>query len=221
MKLIIVGCGHIGAELAQRLNAAGHAVTVIDSNREAFDRLGDGFHGRTIDGVGFDRGVLKRAGIEQADALAALTSDDSSNVIITSVARNRFHVPYVVARLYDPHHAPVYQALNIPTTSSVSWAVDQLEQLICCPEMGQVASLGNGQVAVVEVQVSAALSGKPLSSLDVTGEAIVVALTRGAITSLPTPGKVLQTGDLVYLSVAKHAVSSVHNRLASNGKGVP
>jgi trk system potassium uptake protein len=218
VKIVIVGCGRIGADLAMRLSAAKHFVTVIDPKREAFDRLGEDFLGRTIDGVGFDRGVLIRAGIESADAIAAVTSDDSSNVIIARIARNRFKVPRVVARLYDPRHTNLYQVLNIPTASTVAWGVDRLEHLLCHSDMEEVLCVGNGNVRIVELHIPPGFAGQPVGSLQVMGEVTVAALIRAGESSMPGPDTLLQVGDILLLGVLKRALAGLQARLDQYGK---
>jgi hypothetical protein len=125
MRVIIVGCGRMGSELANSLWHDGHDVTVVDKDPRAFYRLGAAFKGATIEGIGFDRDVLIRAGVERADALAATTSGDNSNVITARVARNVFRVPKVIARLYDPRRADIYQRLGLQTVSSTAWGVSR------------------------------------------------------------------------------------------------
>src|SRR5512136_174046 len=144
MKVIIVGCGRMGSELAGQLALDGHDVTVVDIDPQAFYRLGATFKGKTVEGVGFDRDVLVRAGVEHADALAAVTAGDNRNAIIARVARNVFHVPKVVARLYDPRRAEIYERLGLQTVSSTGWGVSRAMQLLVHPELHVAVTLGNG-----------------------------------------------------------------------------
>ncbi|PKO21291.1 MAG: potassium transporter TrkA [Chloroflexi bacterium HGW-Chloroflexi-1] len=220
MKIIIVGCGRIGSALALRLSTQGHTVSVVDPQREAFNRLGENFRGRMIDGVGFDRNTLLRAGIETADALAAVTPDDSSNVIIARIARNRFKVRRVVARLYDQHHANQYQVLGIQTASTAAWGVDRLEQMLCAPDLAEAVTIGSGGVEIVDLHLPPALDGQPIEHLQTLGELIVVALTRGGVTTLPKPGMRLQIGDLLHLGVPRGTLSHLREALDHAGKEV-
>jgi len=213
MRIIIVGCGRIGSELAIRLSALGHMVTVVDPLREAFDRLGEDFRGRMIDGVGFDRSTLVRAGIETADALAAVTSDDASNVIIARIARNRFNVGRVVARLYDQNHSTQYRVLGVQTAPTVAWGVDRLERMLCAPELTATEALGTGGVEIVDLHLPAALDGRPIEYLPALGELVVVAVTRGGETTLPKPGMWLQTGDLLHLGVPRGTLPRLRETL--------
>ena len=126
MHVVIMGCGRVGSLLAIELEANGHSVAVIDQAKEAFRRLGPDFKGRTITGVGFDRDTLLEAGIEGADAFAAVSNGDNSNILAARVARESYGVTNVVARIYDPGRAEIYQRLGIPTVATVIWATDQI-----------------------------------------------------------------------------------------------
>src|SRR6059058_674217 len=125
-----MGCGRVGAALTVELAKAGHSVAIIDKRPEAFDRLPPGFQAKTIVGVGFDREVLEEAGIKQADAFIAVSSGDNSNIVSARIAREHYHVPKVIARIYDPRRAEIYERLNIPTIASVAWSVQQIEYLL-------------------------------------------------------------------------------------------
>ena len=203
MKTIVVGCGRIGAELAMRLNAAGYLVSVVDPDRDAFERLGPGFRGRMIDGIGFDRATLIRAGVEQADALAAVTSDDASNVIIAHVARTRFNVRRVVARQYEDRHAKLYQVLDVQTASTVSWGVDRIEEMLCAPDLVGILSVGHGGVEIVNLPVSPMLVGQPLSQVQARDGLVVIAISRQGVTALPDPKMLLSVGDVLHLSIRR------------------
>lgn len=219
MKIIVIGCGRVGSALATRLSRAGHSVTVIDPEREAFERLGNDFTGRVLDGVGFDHETLERAGIRNCDALASVTSDDASNVIIARIARDVFEVKRVVARQYEQKHALLYQLLGIQTASTVNWVVDRLEQLLCAPALETAVTIGNGSVQIMDLHIPPDLAGSNLSSLQSPGETQVIALSRGGSTSLPSEDIVLQPGDLVHLAVAQGAESSLRERLVRKEDG--
>src|SRR5512134_242863 len=162
MNIIIVGCGRVGVELALALHQ-NHTVSVIDRNGRAFDRLGLHFSGRTIQGHGMDRLTLERAGIETAQALAAVTSSDNVNAIVARVAQDIYHVNRVVTRLYNPRRAPIYEKLNLQTVSSSSWGAHRIEQLLVHPGMQSVSSAGNGEVQVYEVTVPEEWDGSKIS----------------------------------------------------------
>ena len=121
-----MGCGRVGSTLAHNLEDRNHTVSIIDSNPDAFRRLGPSFNGTKVTGIGFDQGVLERAGVEKADAFAAVSSGDNSNIIAARVARETFGIQQVVARIYDPGRAEVYQRLGITTVATVKWTADQV-----------------------------------------------------------------------------------------------
>jgi trk system potassium uptake protein TrkA len=201
MKIIVIGCGRMGSGLAQALNLRGHAVTVVDNDPTAFERLGPAFKGRTLAGVGFDRDVLLQAGIERADGLAAVTSSDEANVVAARLASQVFRVPRVVARLYDPSKAEIYRRLGLQTIAPVAWGVQQIADLLCFSPLETVLSLGAGGVDIVQAEVPPLLFGRTVSELTVPDEIQVVAVSRGGTTFLPTLGTVFQEGDLVHLAV--------------------
>src|SRR5262249_32678270 len=144
MNIIILGCGRVGVELALSLHQ-NHMVSVIDQNARSFDRLGLHFSGRTVQGPGMDRNVLERGGIETTAALAAVTSSDNVNAVVARIARDIFNVNRVVARIYNPRRAPIYEKLNLQTVSSSIWGAQRLEQLLVHPGMQSVSSAGNGE----------------------------------------------------------------------------
>lgn len=132
MKVIIMGCGRVGEQLARLLVDEGHQVVVIDYDERALARLGPNFKGQRINGVGFDRDVLMKAGIEQADAFAAASSSDNANIVAARIAHNIFHVPRVVARLFDPQRAEIYRRLGMLTISSTTWGLNAYAS--CSPQ---------------------------------------------------------------------------------------
>lgn len=201
MKIIIIGCGRIGSSLAQTLSRQGHKVVVVDKEPAAFNRLGPAFKGETIVGVGFDRDVLIKAGIERTDALAAVTASDEANVVAARLASHVFHVPRVVARLYDPRKAEIYRRLGLQTISPVAWSTHRIAELLCYSPLETVISLGGGGVDIVEAEIPPLLVGRTVKELTVAGEIVVVAISRGDTTFLPTLGAVFQEGDRVYLVV--------------------
>ena len=126
VHVVIMGCGRVGSSLAHHLERLEQSVAVIDMDPSAFRRLGDHFQGRTVTGLGFDRSTLVAAGVEEADAFAAVSSGDNSNIIAARVARETFGVQKVVARIYDSKRAEVYERLGIPTVATVPWTASRL-----------------------------------------------------------------------------------------------
>lgn len=201
MKIIVIGCGRMGAGLAQALSLQGHAVTVVDADPAAFDRLGPSFKGHTVAGSAVDRETLLAAGMERADGLAAVTASDEANVVAARLAMQVFHVPRVVARLYDPRKAEIYRRLGLHTITPVTWGIHRMAELLCYSRLDTVASLGSGEVDIVETEVPPLLVGRTVTELTVAGEALVVSISRAGKTFLPTLATVFHKGDLVHVAV--------------------
>jgi trk system potassium uptake protein TrkA len=215
-QIIIVGCGRVGVELALSVSRQGYALAVVDQNPRAFDRLGPDFHGRTVQGEAFDREVLQRAGIETAHAFAAVTASDSANIVAARIARDIYHVEHVVARVYNPRRAPIYEKLGLQTVASSSWGAKRIEQLILHSGWQSVNIAGNGEVQIYEVSVSEEWAGRKVSDLVPSQGAIPVALVRAGRGSLPTRDTVLQTHDLLQISATGDAFNLLSQRLHEN-----
>jgi len=209
MKIIIVGCGRVGAGLAKNLSLQGLDVTVIDKNKSAFDALGSSFKGKTVEDIGFDQKVLSKAGIEKADALAAVTASDEANIVAARMARSFYKVPFVAARVYEPQKAKIYRRLGIQTISPVTLGIERLTNILVYPNLNVERTLGAGQVSLVDVEVGQTLSTKRLKDIEIPGEIQLVALTRNGRTSLPNDALVFQNGDILHLS----ATSSGRNKV--------
>lgn len=208
MRVIILGCGRIGAGLALRLGRAGNTVTVVDPTPAALARLPAGFTGRKVVGEVLDRCVLHEAGIEGQDALAAVTMSDDVNVVAARLARLVFRVPRVVARVYSPGAAEVYRRLGIQTVCTSTWGVNRIAELLSYSELTPVASLGS-DVDLVDAPVPPLLAGRPVSAITRPGEIQVVAITRGGKTFLPQPAARLEVGDLLHLVVLASATGDL------------
>jgi trk/ktr system potassium uptake protein len=207
MRLIVVGCGRVGARLSVQMSSEGHDVTIVDKAPAAFKRLGREFRGRTVTGIGFDRDVLRAAGVEQADAFAAVTNGDNSNYIAATVARDTFRVPQVVARIYDPQREAIYRELGIRTISSTSWAVNTIRRILTSTELTASAQFGSGEVEITEVPIGGRLVGRYTRDLAVPGEIMPVAIVRRGRAFLPTPGVLLEEGDVLHVAVLAAAAS--------------
>ncbi len=218
MNIIIVGCGRVGVELALTLHQ-NHAVSVVDRNPRSFDRLGLHFSGRTIQGHGMDRTALERAGIETADALAAVTSSDNVNAIIARVARDMYHVNRVVARVYNPRRAPIYEKLNLQTVSSSTWGAHRIEQLLVHPGMQSVSSAGNGEVQIYEVTVPSEWNGRKISEFVPMEHAVPVSLARNGKGILPRGEIALASQDILQVSSTPEGVRILRKRIHENGNG--
>ena len=211
MRFIIIGCGRTGAGLAQRLAAAGHDVAVIDTDVEAFDRLGASFRGATVHGVGFDRDVLARAGISNVDGLAAVTGNDEVNAVVARLATQIFRVPKVVARLHDPLKAEIYRRLGLQVVAPVDWSIHRTADLLTFAQASVLVSLGSGQVDLVDAEAPPLLDGRRLAEVAVPGEVLPVALTRAGHTFIPTNTTIVHAGDILHVAV----VGASRDRLES------
>lgn len=213
MKIIVIGCGRAGSGLAMDLSQRGHAVTVIDSDAASFDLLGPSFKGRTVVGWGFDRDVLMEANIDKMDGLAAVTASDETNAVIARLASQFFRVPRVVARLYDPRKEALYQRLGIQTVDPTFWGINRTRELLLYSPLDTVWSLGDGGVDIVDVEIPVLLVGRQVRELTVSGEFIVIAISRCGKTILPTLGTLFQEHDLVHLSVVTTSTSRLKTLL--------
>jgi len=209
MRVIIMGCGRVGEQVARLMADEGHDVVVIDKDAAALARLGPHFKGRTVKGIGFDRHVLLEAGIEQADAFAATSSSDNVNIIAARIARNIFHVPKVVARLYDPRRAEIYRRLGLITISSTTWGAGRIYELLTHAELDTVLSFGHGEVSLIAVEAPPRLVGRQVRDITVPGEISVVAINREGRARIPLLGTEFRTGDMIYLAVLSSAMDRV------------
>ncbi len=217
MHIVIMGCGRVGSTLAHSLESRGHSVAVIDQSAESFRRLGSDFRGRRVTGVGFDRDTLVEAGIEKADAFAAVSSGDNSNIISARLARENFGVENVVARIYDPRRAEVYQRLGIPTVATVRWTADQmLRRLIPEGAHSEWSDL-SGKVMIAEVAYNPRWVGERVARLAEAAGTRVAFLSRYGEGLIPEGDTVIQEGDLVHVISARQDLDRVIEAL----KGAP
>jgi len=201
VHIVIMGCGRVGSGLARALSTAGHSVAIIDQDPVSFRRLGPDFHGQQIRGVGFDRDTLLEARIREADAFAAVSSGDNSNIIAARVAREQFGVANVVARIYDPKRAQVYERLGIPTVATVPWTTDRLLRAVIPDGLISEWRDPSGTVTLVNLAYHRDWIGRTLVSLEDTlgvRAAFVVRFGNGV---LPHHDTVIQEGDVVYASI--------------------
>ena len=202
MKTIIIGCGRIGSGLALKLNQSAHDITVIDQDPLTFKHLGAGFKGKTIAGVGFDREVLLAAGIERADSLAAVTSNDEANALTARIASQIFGVPRVVSALHEPRKAEIYRRLGLQVFDPMSWGVNRVADLLSFAPVNVAMSIGNGDVDIMEIEIPALLVGRRVGELTIPGEVSVVSISRGNRSLIPVINTVFENRDLVHLAVA-------------------
>lgn len=213
MRVIVVGCGRVGSELAVRLEREGHDVVVIDKNTNAFRRLPENWTGEKVIGFGFDRDDLTRAGIQRTDALAAVTSGDNSNILTARIARETFDVESVVARIYDPRRAAIYQRLGIPTVATVSWTVDQVIRRLLPDEAITAWTDPSGGVNMVEHLLPDSLCGKNMSELADGDRFRPVMVTRGGQARIVGPNMIGQEGDSVHFVARTDAMEDLARRM--------
>jgi trk system potassium uptake protein TrkA len=209
VHIVIMGCGRVGSTLAHNLHARGHNVAVIDQNPDAFRRLGVDFSGLTVTGIGFDRAVLVEAGIEQADAFAAVSSGDNSNIISARLARETFAVRRVVARIYDQKRAEVYERLGIPTVATVRWTADRIVRHLVPGEVVELWRDPTSTVSMIEVPLHEDWIARPLRELEEACGARVAYLMRFGVGTLPSDSMVVQDGDQVYMLLTDDRVDAV------------
>ena len=211
-----MGCGRVGAGLARELEASGHSVSIIDQNREAFRRLGADFKGMTVSGVGFDRDILLEAGIDRADAFAAVSNGDNSNILAARVARETYGVQNVVARIYDPARAEIYQRLGIPTVATVLWTTDQIMRRLAPEGSRSEWRDASGVVQLCEVHLHHDWFGQPVSLIETSTRARVAFITRLGEGMIPSENSVLQEGDLIHVMVSNAELANVEMSLAKS-----
>jgi trk system potassium uptake protein len=204
VHIVIMGCGRVGSTLAHILEDRGYTVAVIDQDPEAFRRLRPSFKGDRVTGVGFDRDVLARAGIERADGFAAVSSGDNSNIIAARVARETFAVRQVAARIYDPRRAEVYERLGIPTVATVRWTADQMLRKLLPGSAEPLWRDATGKLVLTQVTMSPKWIGEPIKLVEASAGARVAYIDRLGEAVVPQPGTVLQEGDVVHV-IAKES----------------
>ena len=219
MHVVVMGCGRVGTLIAQRLEAAGHSVAIIDQNRESFRRLGANFDGTTVTGVGFDRDTLLEAGIDRADAFAAVSNGDNSNILAARVVRETFGVKNVVARIYDPGRAEIYQRLGIPTVATVVWTADQILRRLMPDGSLSEWQDATGSIKLLEVHLHEGWFGQPAAKIEDAPGARLAFITRLGKGVVPNEHTVLQEGDLVHLLVMEEQRENVELTLAQSPGG--
>ena len=206
MKIIIMGCGRVGSQVSQLLVGHGHEVTVIDHDANALARLGAEFKGKIVRGLGFDRNVLIEAGVETAEGFIAASSSDNANIVAARIAHNIFRVPRVVARLYDPVRAEVYQRLGLTTISSTAWGAERIVEVVTHADLDVLSVFSDGGTTLVRVESPARLNGHRVAQMNIPGEVSVTAITRNDHTFIPVSGTEFQEGDVIYLAVIPSAM---------------
>jgi trk system potassium uptake protein TrkA len=209
VHVVIMGCGRVGSTLARSLEDRNHTVAIIDTNPDAFRRLGASFGGMKITGVGFDRDVLDVAGIDKADAFAAVSSGDNSNIIAARVARESFGIQQVVARIYDPGRAEVYQRLGITTVATVKWTADQVLRRLLPGQTEPDYRDPTGTIRIDSLSVAASWVGSQTLTFQEQSGARIAWIDRLGEGVLPTRTSVLQEGDVLHLVMREETAERV------------
>lgn len=220
MRVIIAGCGRVGAGLAAALDGKGHEVVVIDRDVIAFERIPRAYEGRRIVGIVFDRATLVDAGIEDCDAFIAVTSGDNSNIVAARTARERFDVPVVIARIYDPARAEIYERHGITTIASARWTVDAILEHLNPDEFRREATIGPGEGDVVVISHDLPSEGGPweIEVFAAQGRWLPAAITRTGQTTIPVPRQLVQAGERVHLAVQRAALDAADEFLRGLGR---
>jgi trk system potassium uptake protein TrkA len=219
VHIVVMGCGRVGSTLASHLLRLDHSVAVIDQDPDAFRRLGERFAGKTVAGVGFDRETLIDAGIENADAFAAVSNGDNSNIIAARVARETFGVPHVVARIYDARRAEVYERLGIPTIATVPWTANRLLKNILGGTIDEEWRDPSGEVVILHVVPVERWVGQKLTSFEAASGSRVALLTRFGKGELPGPNTIIQAGDELHVATTNALSDSVREAAAEGPTG--
>ena len=213
VHIVIIGCGRVGSGLAATLEDQGHSVAIVDRNPKAFRRLPAGFKGKAVEGSGFDKETLEAAGLPKADALAAVTSGDNSNILSARIARETFGIEKVVARIYDPRRAEIYRRLGIPTVATVTWTVDQVKKWLVQDDWVGAWTDGSGNLMLVDRPLPSALAGSKISTIERPGKIRLVAVTRGGVPRLDLETLVGQDGDLLHVAITASSVELLNEIL--------
>lgn len=213
MRVIVIGCGRLGADLSYRLYKRGHDVSVIDTIAAAFNNLPADFQGRTVEGDALNQEILHRAGAEHADALCTVTNSDALNVVAGRIGKTVYEIPIVVARNYDPNSRDIFEVFDLQTISSTSWGSQRMEEMIYHSEIQMVFSAGNGEVEIYEVLIPEAWDGKNFNDLLGCEECIPVSLTRAGRAIMPDRETVLKKGDVALVSATFEGIRSLRERL--------
>ncbi len=213
MKVIVIGCGRMGSELAYRLFKRGHDVAVIDRKDEAFNHLPSDFEGRLYEGEGLNQDVVERAGIKNCDAVAVVTENDSVNIVAAHMARTDYNVKNVVTRNFDPNTRNLFEAFNIQVVSATGWAAQRLEELIYHSELRTVFSAGNGEVEMYEVTIPEAWHNQKMGKLVANQNCLAVSVTRAGRAFLPSSETILETGDVLVISAALAGIEAIRDKL--------
>jgi trk system potassium uptake protein len=218
VHVVVVGCGRVGSGLAMALQGDGHSVAILDKNSRAFRRLPEAFQGQRVVGSGFDRDDLEAVGAVGAEALAAVTSGDNTNILTVRIARENYGIARVVARIYDPRRAEIYQRLGIPTVATVTWTIDQVHRTLVPDQMSAEWVDSTAKLVLVERRLPEGWAGRALADVEEAGRVKLVAVVRAGTPRLDLHELVGQEGDVLHIAANSDALDVLAERL---GVGVP
>jgi trk system potassium uptake protein TrkA len=216
MKVIVIGCGRMGSELAYRLFKQGHDVAIIDKSDESFNHLPSDFQGRLYEGDALNQDVLERAGIKNCEALVTVTEIDSLNLVVCHMARNFYKVPHIVSRNFDPMYRNLFEAFNLQVVSATSWAAQRMEELVYHTGLRTVFSAGNGEVELYEISIPQSWYGQKTGKLIANQSCIAVSITRTGRAFIPTSETILETDDVVLISATLEGIEALRKRAGLN-----
>jgi trk system potassium uptake protein TrkA len=212
MHVVIGGYGRVGRYLAHELEALGHTVAVVDRDPDVFEEF-ESIAGLRLSGEVFDRDTLIKAGIQRADAFAGCTSGDNSNIVAARVARERFGVPLVVARIFDPKRAVIYESFGIPTVSAVQWSSSRLLAMLLEPKLRSDYAFGEGEVVLVDLEAPEALDGKSVRDIEIPHVLSLVVAERKDKAMLLADTDVIRTGDQLFMAIEHKSAPELHELL--------
>jgi trk system potassium uptake protein TrkA len=219
VHVVVVGCGRVGSGLAVQLVELGHSVAILDKNARAFRRLPDDWPGAQVRGSGFDRSDLEEAGAERAGALAAVTSGDNSNILTARIARETYGIANVVARIYDPRRAEIYQRLGIPTVATVTWTTNQVMRRLLPDTVKGEWTDATGRLVIADRVLPDSWAGRRLEEINEAGTVRLIAVTRAGVPRLDVADLVGQEDDVLHVALTKDAVDVFEERLGTGGRG--
>jgi trk system potassium uptake protein len=217
VHIVIMGCGRVGSTLAHILKDRGNSIAIIDKDPEAFRKLRSGFKGDRVTGIGFDRAVLIQAGIERADAFAAVSSGDNSNIIAARVVREAFGVQRVAARIYDSRRAEVYERLGIPSVATVRWTADQVMRKLLPEGSEPLWRDPTGRIVLAELPFSPAWIGEQVKSVEARTMTRIAFVDRLGQAFVPDSGTVLQEGDVIHVIARESDLDRIAAAFAARG----
>lgn len=200
MNVIVAGCGRLGSELAQLLDSDGFSVTVIDKDSNAFKRLKPSFKGKFIEGIAFDKDILISAGVQHADALASVTNGDNTNIVTALIAKKKFKVPIITARIYDPIRAEIYRKMGISTVSPTTWGANKIRDAISHQDLLGINTFGNGEVEILETEANIFLDGRSVRDVTISSELNIVSIVRDGTAIIPTLNTSFRKGDKIFIA---------------------